>query len=320
MAGKQFVSLCPGLGGRQPRLSPEEVWSVVGTAKGVWAQVDEAVVDCGHKPLSPYLAQPQAQPPEGIHAELLRFAIAVALHEVLLERGASPYALLGHSLGHQAALACAGAFDVADSIRLLVARSEVILRDAPPGGMTSLEVGADRARSLVAMIADPLLAVACHNTPTRTVVSGPGPALTALESLADGLGVSALRLSVPFAYHGPMMRGLVEPLREATAGVRQRPLRVPVISTVTGRWCADDDDLLNELAVSVAKPVRFVECVRQAQALGIREFVEYGTKPLLANLVRHTVPHARTFHCLDAYTPGPTALRRVLDGLSPGAA
>jgi acyl transferase domain-containing protein len=219
-----------------------------------------------------------------------------------------PSALLGHSIGHHAALTCAGAFTVADGVRLLVRREQVVHACAPPdNGMTSLECGVDIAAALVTATADPLLAVACHNAPRRTVICGPWPSLCRVESLAALLEIDTLRLPVPHAFHGPAMAAAVGPLRATLAAVRQLPLQIPVFSPVTGRFCTDDDDLAAELADAVAKPVLFLEAVRELHAQGIDHYVEYAPKPMLVNLVRHIVPNVSIDHGLDPHQLAPTA-------------
>ncbi|MEU8567822.1 acyltransferase domain-containing protein [Streptomyces pathocidini] len=320
MAHRPYIALCPGLGGHDRRLPPD-LWPVVGGARA-WERADAAAVGCGLKPLSDIAREPEGETengavPPGFRGEVFRFVLTVALHEVLSAQGALPQALLGHSFGHQSALTCAGAFTVDDGVRLLVAREEVLRRHAPSGtGMTTLDVGAAQARALLARVADPLLAVACYNCPRRTVVCGPDGSLARVEELARARGGTAIRLPTPYAFHGPALAGAVEPLRAASRSIRQHPLRTPVFSAVTGRFCRDSDDLLGEMAHAVAHPVHFLGAVRELRVGGAETYVDHGLKPMLTPLLRQCDPDAATHHCLDPYHPAPLTVGRVLCDLA----
>ncbi|MEU6201533.1 acyltransferase domain-containing protein [Streptomyces sp. NPDC047061] len=54
--------------------------------------------------------------------QLAVFGLSVAVHRLLTDRGVQVSALMGHSMGELAALACAGAFTMTDGARLLCHR------------------------------------------------------------------------------------------------------------------------------------------------------------------------------------------------------
>ena len=162
--------------------------------------------------------------------QLVVFAAAVGEYHRATRDG-YPDVLVGHSLGELAALTVAGAFELADALRLVCHRSVALAECATEaGGMLSVELSADRAAHVVAAVGDRRAGVAVLNAPTRTAVAGPDPALDAVRAVAEALGARAVRLPAPYAYHSPGMALAAERFAESVAGVRQRPLRLPVYS------------------------------------------------------------------------------------------
>ncbi|WP_051856651.1 acyltransferase domain-containing protein [Streptomyces sp. NRRL B-1347] len=292
---------------------------MVGRSAHTWQEADESAAACGLHPLSSDLLEAErdgARAPTGFRGELLGFVTAVALHRVLCAHGAAPTALLGHSFGHHTALTCAEAFAVGDGIRLLVAREEVLREIAPNGtGMTCLETDAKTARTLLKEADNALLGIACHNSPSQTVVCGPRHALSVVEEHAGKRGITSLQLPVPYAFHGPALAPLVAPLRDTLGALRQHPLRTPVYSAVTGRFCRDSDDLLTEMARAVAHPVLFLDAVRTLCGHGAEMFVEYGLRPMLTKLIQHIDNHAGVAQALDPRRSAPAAFAELLQVL-----
>jgi acyl transferase domain-containing protein len=114
-------------------------------------------------------------------AQPVIFMIEVALTGLLKAWGVSPDAVIGHSSGEVAAACAAGAFSLAEATRLMYHRAVLQQRTAGSGRM--LAVGLDRAgtEELLAEITagpgNPVLEIACENSPASTVICGPGPDL-----------------------------------------------------------------------------------------------------------------------------------------------
>jgi [acyl-carrier-protein] S-malonyltransferase len=271
-----------------------------GTAvtREVFDVVDDVAVRHGLPATSRALTEDPATP---TGQELLRFAVSVAVHQELRERGVRPTVLLGHSLGSLTALTCAGAFSVADGARILCLRGRVF--DHLPTyeqGMTALALSAPAAGKLVAEVDDPRLAIACHNAPDGTVVCGPRESLAVVESRCAELGARYFRLPVPHAFHGPQVATVAGELRQAVQDVQQRPLRTKVYSATDRRFHDDTTDLLTDLVRALTLPVLFLESIRDLRGHGVTVFVECGAGSTLADLAKRCAPDSTTCSALHA--------------------
>ncbi|WP_197361184.1 acyltransferase domain-containing protein, partial [Streptomyces clavuligerus] len=260
-------------------------------------------------------AAPPRSPGRELQHELLLYGLSLTLH-TLLAATAPPVALLGHSLGFLPALVGAGAFGVEDGCRLVLVRHRVLAEHPPPpGGMLHLDTGADTAAALAASV--PGTTVACVNSPVRTVLSGPAGALAHAEERARGLGLSPLRLPVRHAYHGPGLEPALTEMRRRCHGIRRRPLTTPLYSATTGTFHGDDEDLLDALFASVARPVHFRDALRALAARGATAFVECGPTPMLTRMAEETVPRLPALPALHPGRPPAETLRSARDLAAP---
>jgi [acyl-carrier-protein] S-malonyltransferase len=230
------------------------------------------------------------------HADLAAFALSLARHRALRHKtlgpGQPPAAvLLGHSVGHLAALTCAGAFSVEDAARLIFYRNEAIAA-LPAGqtGMACLGLSAGRTRRLLGESRE--AAIACYNSPSQTVVAGPLTSLSRLRRLAVDDELLYVRLPAACAFHTELARPAVSAMCRLAAGVRQRPLRCAVFSATMRRFCTDGDDHVAEMARDLARPVYFLHAVRRLRAGGASGFTECGPTALLTRLVAEILPGA----------------------------
>jgi acyl transferase domain-containing protein len=263
-------------------------------------EIDAAAAGCGVPAVSGLLFGTQAPTIKdllGQRAELLQlaiFGVSVATHRILTGAGAEPDLLLGHSFGEMAALVCAGAFDLADGVRMVCARSEALRPWEGLGAMAAIGTDEVTAGHLIGLVQEPELVIGCANSPRQHVLSGPGKALARVEEAADALGLFFARLNLPYASHHPSMTLAVPIFRELMAQIRQKPLRLPVYSPIHGRRYTDADDLKQAIADCLVLPVRFSDAVRALHAQGWTRYVEVGALNALTRCVQATVPDVHT--------------------------
>ncbi|GAA1357293.1 acyltransferase domain-containing protein [Saccharothrix algeriensis] len=294
------VLLFPGLGAcsagvlRQARQHHAEV-------DETFAEIDRAAARLGVPAVSPVLF---AGAPVSVRdllagpaevAQLAVFGVSVAVHRILAARGVRPRLLVGHSFGEMAALVAAGAFTLADGVRLVCARAAALEPWEGRGGMAAIGLDEETAGHLVGVLGDTDLVVACLNAPRQTVLAGSPPELDRAERLAAALGVQFARLHLPYASHHPSMRAAVGDFMARMANVRQQPLQQPVYSPIHRRHYTDDDDLRLALAECLVLPVRFTDTVRWLHARGCTTFIESGALNALTKCVQQTVPGVRVF-------------------------
>jgi [acyl-carrier-protein] S-malonyltransferase len=200
-----------------------------------------------------------------------------------------PEVVAGHSLGEVGALVAGGAISIEDGLWLAARRGRVmedVAASQPPGGMLAL-LGDEGATRRIAAAHD--LTVANDNAPGQLVLSGPANDLDRAAEEAEGERLKAMRLAVRGAFHTKAMAPAVPEFREALAAIAVRPARVPVYSSVTTR---PFEDIRDELAAALVRPVRWRETLHAVHERGTDRFVEVGPGKVLKGLVRRTLPDA----------------------------
>ncbi|WP_156723592.1 acyltransferase domain-containing protein [Streptomyces apocyni] len=246
------------------------------------------------------------------------YGAGLAAYEVLAARGVRPDVLAGHSLGEITALVAAGAFSIEDGVRIVVQRVEVIQRqNGIDGRMVALSAGAGRARRLLDLLDDPLLAVATENHDEQTVVSGPSKVLDRVVAIAGELGIGTIEIDAPFPFHTPALASAAPEFAEYVRKLDQLPLLLPVYSPILQRYYEPDDALADLLAEHFVKPVRFATAVRHLQDEGVTTFVEVGGRAALSKLVTRLTKEAevRSLATLAVGGDGQLALDATLETL-----
>jgi malonyl CoA-acyl carrier protein transacylase len=192
--------------------------------------------------------------------------------------GLRPAAAAGHSLGELAALAAAGVLAREDALRLVVLRGR-LMGQARNGSMLAL-VGAS-LEDAEAIAADAGVTVANDNAPGQVVLSGDRAALERAEALAAERGRRALALDVAGAFHSPAMEPAVAPFRAALDEVELGEPEFPVFSCASA---APFEDVRDELAAALTRPVRWRETVLALHDAGARDFVEVGPGQVLTRM------------------------------------
>jgi acyl transferase domain-containing protein/NADP-dependent 3-hydroxy acid dehydrogenase YdfG len=214
-------------------------------------------------------------------------AHSLSMLALLASIGVEPDCAAGHSLGELVALHAAGAMDAESLLRLARHRGELLARmDGEPG--TMLAVGAD-ADAVAAAIRESALAdlwLANVNAPRQTVVSGSVRAIEELRGRLSTAGVTARRLAVSAAFHSPLARSAVEPLREFLGKLELATPRIDVYGNADAAiYRAEPDAIRGRLAEHPAAPVRFGDQIEAMYADGVRTFIEVGAGSALTGLI-----------------------------------
>jgi acyl transferase domain-containing protein len=217
------------------------------------------------------------------------FAASLVMNRVVRERLGEPVVHLGHSFGEVAALTCAGAWSPEDGARVVAARVRALRSVQGDGGMTAIACDAARAAALVDAVGSEALVLAGHNGPGQAVASGPLSDLARLEEAAAVLGIGAVRLKAPYAFHSPMMQPAAAAFEQAVRAIGWQPTAQPTYSPILGRFYRDDDDLAVLVASHLIDPFDFGAAVRTLNQQGTSVFVECGGRSALSAAVRRTL-------------------------------
>ncbi len=196
----------------------------------------------------------------------------------------------GHSLGEYAALVAAGALDLADALRLVRHRGE-LMQEHGAGAMAAiLGMGPEE---VAAIAAEAGAEVANYNTPEQTTISGRAAAVERAIELARERGAKrALLLPVSAAFHSTLMAPAAEGMRPFIAAVPMAPARAPLVADVDARPLTEPDDLRQELIDQITGSVRWVDVVATLTDAGVTSFYEIGPGKVLAGLIGRCAPAA----------------------------
>lgn len=198
--------------------------------------------------------------------------------------------LAGHSLGEYNALLAAGAFDFLTGLKLVQKRGDLMAR-ARNGGMAAV-IGLSVER-IAGLLRDHHLSgldVANYNSPSQTVISGPIEDVRRAGPLFEKAGAQLyMPLTVSAAFHSRYMQEAGREFATFLGSVEFAPLKVPVVSNVTGRLYAEAGSAETPkvlLARQISEPVQWMQSVRFLTQLGVKEFRETGPGTVLRRLVQ----------------------------------
>jgi acyl transferase domain-containing protein len=288
----------PGQGAYLPGILGE--WVEHFPAAGEILQtVDEVAEQHGMEPVSSLLLKRDAPSLDELlmrqsdAVDLAIYAVNAAAFEVLAGLGVRPDVVVGHSFGEFAALSAAGAISVVDVARLACLRVEAPRRVGPSeGGLVAVNVSADRARHLVALLDEPRLCVAIDNGPDQSVLSGPTSSLAEAEKLAAALDIQATRLRARYAFHNPLMYEAADLFTRTASDVPLNEPRTRVFSPTLGRFVGSAADVREVVHRNLVTPVHFYDGLLALFREGVRVFVEAGARQALTRIVRASLPPA----------------------------
>jgi len=263
------------------------------TARDVFGEVDEAL----KQNLSRLMLEgPSDELTLTENAQPAIMAVSLAVVRVLEKDAGVRLAdkaayVAGHSLGEYSALAAAGAFEIADTARLLKLRGQAMQAAVPVGeGAMAALLGLDlpEAQAVAAEAAQGEVCTAANdNAPGQVVVSGHKAAVERAIEIAKTKGAKrALLLPVSAPFHCPLMQPAADRMAEALAEASIRAPFVPVVANVTAAPVSDPEDIRRQLVEQVTGAVRWRESVEEMVRLGVDTFVECGAGKVLSGLVK----------------------------------
>ncbi len=213
-------------------------------------------------------------------AQPANFLLQYGLTRLLDSLGVHPAAIMGHSVGEIAAAVAAEALSLEDAARITFHRSRLQQRQAGRGRMLATGLSLEMAEDVVRLYPG-RLSVGAINASESIVLSGDAEALAEVESVLEAEGVFHRLVFGEVAYHSHQMDGLHDEFVDCLAGLRPRPPKVPLYSTVTG---ARVDGAIQDVSYwwrNVREPVRFAAAFGNVSADGARFFLEVGPHPVL---------------------------------------
>ena len=152
------------------------------------------------------------------------YILEVAMTRLWQSFGLKPSALLGHSMGENAAACIAGVMSFEDGLGLVALRGE-LFEKVPDGGMLSVALAAEDAHPMLGDEVD----LATINGPTQCTLSGSIDALTKLEEQLQAADIEFQRIPIAIAAHSRMLDDILPAFREYLEGIELNAPEIPLL-------------------------------------------------------------------------------------------
>lgn len=246
---------------------------------------------------------------DAVVAHVALVCLQMALYRLWVSWGVVPSLTIGHSLGEYPALYAAGVLSASDTIYLVGARAELLSIHCVKGSHCMVSVKAPLS-AIERTISTSSCDVACVNSPTNTVVSGPSREIGRITEKFRAEGLECVLLSIPYAFHSAQVETWVNEFEFAASKVQYHAPTVPYMSPLLRRTVsADEAGVLNGSYLSQAcrATVDFSGAIEAARDAGIvnaeTNWLELGSHPICSSFIKHTIgPKAITIPSLRQAT------------------
>jgi [acyl-carrier-protein] S-malonyltransferase len=200
----------------------------------------------------------------------------------------------GHSLGEYSALTSAKVVSMADTLRLVYKRGELMHRESlkHKGAMSAI-VGLD-IEAVDALVKTcrrkGILSVANHNSEQQVVITGAPEAVAAASVTAKSQGARAIPLKVSGAWHSDLIKGAEDEFIAYLDTFSFSSPAITVIHNVTADRCDDGEAIQQLMAQQLCSPVRWYDTIRRLVSEKVDVFVEVGPGRVLTGLLKKIVP------------------------------
>ncbi|WP_264319340.1 type I polyketide synthase [Rhizobium terrae] len=153
----------------------------------------------------------------------------IGLARLWIDWGIKPKALIGHSMGENAAACLAGVISFRDAVNLVHLRGR-LFETIRPSGMLSVPLSRDAVSELLPASLD----VASVNAPSLCVVSGLNEDLEDFQRSLSEQGVDATRIPIDIAAHSRLVDPILDAFETFLRSISLRAPAVPILSNRTG--------------------------------------------------------------------------------------
>ena len=294
MTGERIGLLFPGQGSQAVGMG-KDLAEAFPEARRVWEEADDALgvslsTLCWDGPGDELTLTRNAQPALLAHSAAVWAVIRAADLDVVCAAG--------HSLGEFSAYHAAGSLGLADALRTVRRRGELMFEGGQqrPGAMSAvLGLDDDIVEGVCgqASAEGSVVVPANFNTPGQVVISGDMDAVQRCGSMLMDAGAKKVQpLNVSGAFHSPLMAVAEGGLREQLESVEFRDPLFPIVSNVTAQAVSDAATARGLLVQQLTSAVRWSYVVRTMLELGVTRFLEVGTGKVLTGMLKRIDPAA----------------------------
>lgn len=223
------------------------------------------------------------------HTRAVQLALlitAVSAARQLIAKGVQPDMVCGLSIGAYPAAVIAGALDFNDALKLVALRGELMEQAYPQGygltaisGMTLAQVEAlvDNRQSFIANI----------NAETQIVIAGSDAAMAAVAQQALVQGAQRThRLAISVPSHCALLAQPAQQLKAAIDSINVQRPHLAYLSGSSARVLWQPERIAEDLAMNMARSVRWHEAMVAARERDVRLVIEMPPGEVLTGLTR----------------------------------
>lgn len=204
-----------------------------------------------------------------------------------------PCYLAGHSLGEYSALCAAGVITLADAVKLVHKRGQL---------MQAAVVGIDTAMAAVLgledhrvenlceqateHVDDAIVGAANFNSPGQVVVSGNASGVNAVIDKVQNTGKKAIPLKVSVPSHCALMEPATSALAKELAAIQFDQANIPVIQNRYARVETSATGIKQALTEQLSEPVLWSKTMQELADKQINILIECGSGNVLSNLAK----------------------------------
>lgn len=209
------------------------------------------------------------------------FIVSYAMAKLWMSWGIQPSVFLGHSIGEFVAGHFAGIFTLADAMKLIATRAQMV-SELPKGSMVSVRLSENELRQIL----PDTISIAVVNGGVASVAAGPDEEVEEFVKLLEEKNIANRVLQTSHAFHSAMMDPIITPFEGVVRSIKLNKPVNPIISTITGKWMSEVEATdASYWANHLRNTVRFAD---MAAVLINENFIalEVGPGKVLATLVK----------------------------------
>lgn len=201
-------------------------------------------------------------------SQLAITAASQAIAAVLAEKGITPSAVAGFSLGEFSALHSAGVLNFDTMVRIVQKRGQIMQKcceaivaeseeGGAPGMVAVLKLSPAQVIEALAPYTKKGIAFPVNmNSPMQTVVAGTAEGLTITETVCKEAGAKrVIRLAVAGPFHSPLMQRAADEFAKELESLSFADPTIPLFSNVTGKRVKTGEEAKKNAVLHITHPV-----------------------------------------------------------------
>ncbi|MEM9803645.1 MAG: acyltransferase domain-containing protein, partial [Cyanobacteria bacterium P01_D01_bin.56] len=190
-------------------------------------------------------------------------------------------------VGEYVAACVAGVFSLADGLKLIAKRGQ-LMGQLPAGGtMVSVMASAQRVREIIETQAEGLVvSIAALNGPESTVISGESSAVERVVTELETQEIKTKALAVSHAFHSSLMEPMLAEFRQVAEAIDYSEPTMKLISNVTGEVIRERVSRAEYWCEHIVRPVNFVGGMATLEEQACSIMLECGPTPILLGMAR----------------------------------